>query len=287
MGMLDIIIADVRKSRILCEITPRVDVIFHLAAQVAMTLSLQDPRSDFDTNVIGTINVLEALRKTNPGATLLYSSTNKVYGNLSRYTLVETDTRYVIAEYPQGVDESLPLDFQSPYGCSKGAADQYVLDYARSFDLKTIVFRQSCIYGAYQYGSEAQGWVSHFLSTVHKHETLRVFGSGKQVRDLLFVEDLVLAMLRAVDQISVTRGQVFNIGGGPANSLSIWAEFKNVMSHIVGTTPTVCYLPERLSDQRYFVSNIQKAHEVFGWRPHTTVEMGLASMWDWMQSERL
>ena len=247
----------------------RPDAVFHLAGQVAMTTSIADPRMDFEINALGTLNVLEAIRKNAPEAAVIYSSTNKVYGDLEQYTYRETETRYKCIEKPNGFDESTPLDFHSPYGCSKGAADQYMLDYARIFGLKTIVFRHSSMYGGRQFATYDQGWVGWFCqqALLQKHgqlnEPFTISGNGKQVRDLLHAEDVKKLYFASVEHIDQARGQVFNIGGGIENSLSL-LELFYFLERGLNVKMVFTKLPARQSDQRVFVARITKAREVLG-----------------------
>lgn len=259
--------------------------IYHLAAQVAVTTSLEDPMGDLETNLLGTMRMLEAVRRSGQRCPLLFTSTNKVYGKLGTIGLKRAGTRWVPENETlasQGVPEVQPLEFMSPYGCSKGSADQYVLDYARSFQIPATVFRMSCIYGTYQLGSEDQGWVAHFLRQAMKREPVTIFGDGRQVRDLLFVDDLVRAMRLAMDNIETISGEAFNIGGGVANSTSLVdliADIRTLLGHEV----EVEWQDERLADQKWFVANTAKAEKALGWRPTTSIQMGLRALRDWYQ----
>jgi CDP-paratose 2-epimerase len=210
------------------------DIIFHLAGQVAVTSSVTDPRTDFDINALGTFNLLEGARLCGRHPTIVFSSTNKVYGGLEDIAVVEEWDRYRLRDFPNGIPETQPLDFRSPYGCSKGAADQYVRDYARIFGLPTVVFRMSCIYGPRQFGTEDQGWMAHFIISALKRQPITIYGNGKQVRDVLFVDDLVRAFRLAADNIDKVAGQVFNVGGGPSNTLSVGAEFGRLLRALAG-----------------------------------------------------
>src|SRR3990172_1973116 len=210
------------------------EAVLHFAAQVAVTTSVTDPRQDFEINALGTFNLLEALRAESLNPIVLFTSTNKVYGALAHLKVEETKTRYRYADLPEGVSEAPPLDFYSPYGCSKGAADQYVHDYGRIYGLRTVVFRNSCIYGRRQFGIEDQGWLAWFVIAALLGRPIKIYGDGKQVRDVLFVDDLVEAMLRAVQRPEITQGQAYNIGGGPENSLSVWAEFGPLLAELRG-----------------------------------------------------
>src|SRR5258708_6054886 len=225
---------DVRDPRAVQSAAEDVDAIYHLAGQVAVTSSVQDPRLDFEINALGTLNVLEAARQSPCQPVVMFTSTNKVYGGMEDVALVEKETSYEYRDLPDGIPESRPLDFHSPYGCSKGAADQYVRDYARIYGLRTVVFRMSCIYGPRQFGNEDQGWLAHFIISAGTGAPITIYGDGKQVRDVLFVEDLVRALRGAVDKISVTAGKVYNIGGGPANTLSVWQEFGRLLAELSG-----------------------------------------------------
>lgn len=252
--------------------------VFHLAAQVAVTTSIENPQEDFSINAQGTLNVLEAARRQKPMPTFLYTSTNKVYGGLDHLRVVERPTRYEFENLPFGVPETCPLDFHSPYGCSKGAADQYVRDYHRIYGLRSIVFRMSCIYGPHQFGTEDQGWVAHFALTGLRGANLTIYGDGKQVRDLLYVEDLVELMSRACGQIEKTAGQVYNVGGGPSHTISVWTELEGPLKAAVGKVPPVKYDEFRPGDQRIYVSDIRKAQQQLDWSPRVGIAEGLQRM---------
>lgn len=260
--------------------------VFHFAAQVAVTTSLVDPGLDFEVNAQGTLNVLEALRALENPVPLVFTSTNKVYGGLSDLKLRRNSSRYEpldAAALRSGIDESRPLDFQSPYGCSKGAADQYVIDYARTFGMRTAVFRMSCIYGPHQFGTEDQGWVAHFLSRAIEDRTITLYGDGMQVRDLLFVEDLVDALLLARENIDRIAGQAFNIGGGPENTVSL-LELLGLIREIHGRKPPVERRDWRAGDQRYYVSSFEKFNAATGWRPETGVGHGVEILYHWLRN---
>ncbi|MBU1117704.1 GDP-mannose 4,6-dehydratase [Patescibacteria group bacterium] len=259
------------------------DRIYHLAAQVAVTSSVSDPRHDFEINTLGTFNILESLRLHNPHATLIFASTNKVYGNLEDLDIIETDTGYKFKDVT-GVDEKQPLDFHSPYGCSKGSADQYVRDYSRIYNLNTIVFRQSCIYGPHQFGVEDQGWIAWFIIALLTNKKITIYGNGKQVRDILYVDDLVRAYQLAADNISRTRGQIFNIGGGPSNSLSIWIDFKDIFQKLLQKNIDVPFAPSRPGDQKIFVSDISKAKKYFNWEPKVGINEGVNNLYLWIKN---
>lgn len=263
------------------------DVIFHLAGQVAMTTSIANPRMDFEVNIMGTHNLLEAVRQHTPGSVVVYSSTNKVYGDLEQYTYEETDTRYLCIEHPKGFDEHTQLDFHSPYGCSKGAADQYMLDYSRIFGLQTVVFRHSSMYGGRQFATYDQGWVGWFCQKAVEtnrgqlNAAFTISGSGKQVRDVLHAEDMKRLYMAAVKNINKAKGQAFNVGGGIENSLSILELFA-ILEDQLSIKLDYTQLPVRESDQRVFVADITKAQRLLDWRPKVSAVDGVACMVDWV-----
>ena len=262
------------------------DVIFHLAGQVAMTTSIESPRRDFEINVLGSINVLEAVRLYTPKTAIIYASSNKVYGNLGHLDLVETATRYQPRAAQKGVDESVAIEFHTPYGCSKGAADQYMLDYARSFGLNTVVFRHSTIYGGRQFATYDQGWVGWFCRQAIESKAdpsrppFTVSGDGKQVRDLLHISDAVRCYLAAYQNMSAARGQAFNIGGGMQNSMSL-IELLRYLEDRLGIKLNYTHLPWRQSDQKFFVADNSKAHTFLAWAPLTSKEDGIESVLNW------
>jgi CDP-paratose 2-epimerase len=275
--------ADVRDRDAVEKAVSGAGAVYHLAAQVAVTTSLEDPLADLATNLMGTLHLLEAIRSAAAKPPLLFTSTNKVYGRLASVPVRERPTRHepVAASIARsGADEEQPLEFLSPYGCSKGSADQYVLDYARSFGIQAAVFRMSCIYGPYQLGSEDQGWVAHFLRQTLKGEPITIYGDGKQVRDLLFVEDLVDAMLRVQENMPMAAGEAFNIGGGPQNSASL-VELISEIELLTGSSIVVDWGPERLADQRWFVADTSKIRNLLGWSPRTSVREGLRALQNW------
>lgn len=257
--------------------------IFHFAAQVAVTTSVSDPREDFAINAGGTLNLLEAIRSLNMDPILLFASTNKVYGGLEQVKVVEEDTRYRFEELPQGVPEDIGLDFHSPYGCSKGCADQYVRDFHRIYGLRTVVFRNSCIYGPRQFGVEDQGWLAWFVIAAILDHPITIFGNGKQVRDVLYVEDLIRAMELATMAIDKTQGQIYNIGGGPGMSLSIWEEFSPILEDLLGRSLEVRYGDWRPGDQPVYVSDISKARRDFSWEPTVTPTKGIEKLYLWVK----
>ena len=268
----------------------RPDAIFHLAGQVAMTTSITNPRMDFEINAMGTHNLLEAVRLYAPMASVVYSSTNKVYGDLEQFTYRETKTRFECIERMNGFDENTPLDFHSPYGCSKGAADQYMLDYARIFGLKTVVFRHSSMYGGRQFATYDQGWVGWFCQKAIEAKNgtddmpFTISGSGKQVRDVLHAEDMKRLYFAAHENIDRAKGQVFNIGGGMTNSLSL-LELFSLLEEIADVELNYTKLPVRESDQQVFVADITKAKDFLEWKPKVIPSQGIFQMIDWIISE--
>jgi len=255
----------------------KADVIIHLAGQTAVTNSLKDPQTDFSSNVLGGFALLEAVHLHNPDALVLYSSTNKVYGDLKSHNRKKC---------PRGVDENEKLEFISPYGCSKGTIDQYMQDYYRSFGIKTVVFRQSCIYGPHQMGVEDQGWVAHFSKCVLHNKSITIFGDGNQIRDLLFVEDLIRAYECAIQKINIAAGQVFNIGGGKNNSFSLH-QVLAILKKKTKNVPKLTFANGRLGDQDYFVSNNEKIEKALGWTVTTPFETGVQSLISWQQQNLL
>jgi CDP-paratose 2-epimerase len=259
----------------------RARVLFHFAAQVAVTTSVTDPATDFAINALGTFNVLEAVRRSTSRPIVLYSSTNKVYGKLAAIPVTELGSRYAYTALPHGVPESVPLDFYSPYGCSKGSGDQYVIDYARIFGLRTVVFRQSCIYGPHQFGLEDQGWVAWFTIRALQGQPVVIYGDGKQVRDILFIDDLVGAYEAAISRIDQVSGRAYNIGGGPAFTLSL-LELIDLLGREHAKELPHSFGAWRPGDQRIFVSDIQKAKAELGWEPRVGPEAGVGLLADWL-----
>jgi CDP-paratose 2-epimerase len=278
--------ADVRDSAALCRAAETSDVIYHLASQVAVTTSVQDPRADFEVNALGTFNVLEAARLSGRRPIILYSSTNKVYGGMEDMAVVEGETDYSYRDYPFGIPETYPLDFHSPYGCSKGSGDQYVRDYARIYGLPTVVLRQSCIYGTRQFGVEDQGWVAWFLIAAVTGQPIAIYGDGKQVRDVLWVDDLLDLYDAAVKQIDVAAGKVYNVGGGPENTLAVWEELGPMLKRLMGRDIPVRYDDWRPGDQQIFVADVRKAERELGWRPRTGREEGVRRLYEWVVANR-
>lgn len=285
-GKIHVVKADIRTDRTILEkCANEHDVILHLAAQVAVTTSVTDPRTDFEINALGTFNVLEAARGAQTMPAVLYASTNKVYGGLEHMPVTEHGDRVAFADGSRGVTEECPLDFHSPYGCSKGAADQYVRDYARLYGMKTVVFRQSCIYGPHQLGIEDQGWVAWFLIAALFGRDVTVYGTGKQVRDLLYVDDLVDLYVRAVDNIDAVSGEVFNAGGGAANSLSL-LEFLAVINGPLGLSMHWTHSDWRPGDQPIFISDNTKAKTMLDWEPTMDTDTGIKNLLAWLKDNK-
>lgn len=278
---IEFIKGDIRNFSLLKKSVIGKDIIFHFAGQVAVTTSVKDPREDFEINTLGTFNLLEAMRKVASKAILFYSSTNKVYGGMENEEITEGDTRYSYKKLKFGVSENYQLDFHSPYGCSKGAADQYVRDYARIYGLKTVVFRQSCIYGYHQFGMEDQGWIAWFIIALLLGKKITIYGNGKQVRDVLFITDLLNAYDLAAQHIKGTSGQVYNIGGGTDFSLSIWIEFKPFLEKLLGKNITEFYENWRPGDQLIYISDIRKSKADFKWEPKVKPKMGIEELFKW------
>lgn len=275
---------DVRDPYALQDAVARASRVVHLAAQVAVTTSLADPRGDFAINAGGTLNVLEAIRRRPSPVPLVFASTNKVYGHLETVATLRTrgDRTQAVGRFAKGFDESLPLDFYSPYGCSKGAADQYVLDYARIYGIPAAVLRMSCIYGPRQFGTEDQGWVAHFLISALRDQPLTIYGDGRQVRDILFVDDVVDAFLLAHEHIGALKGRAFNIGGGARNTVSL-LELIALIEAVTGVSPEVAFAAPRPGDQRFYVSNTGKFKAATGWQPRVGVETGVRRLLQWLE----
>ncbi len=266
----------------------RPDVIFHLAGQVAMTTSLADPRTDFEINAMGSFNVLDAVWKYSPETAVFYSSTNKVYGDLEDILYVEEKKRYSMPDYPNGFDEHLRLDFRSPYGCSKGAADQYMLDFHRGYGLRTVVFRHSSMFGGRQFATMDQGWIGWFcqkgveIANGLLEKPFTICGNGKQVRDVLIAEDMVDLYFKAAESVDRISGSVFNIGGGVQNSFSL-LELFDFVSSTLKIKMNYIELPWRKSDQKVFVADIRKAEQMIGWIPRVDKYSGVMNMLEWVK----
>ena len=278
-------VADMRDTSAIREAVQQASQVFHFAAQVAVTTSVLDPKEDFEVNTLGTLNLLEALRQLNQPPPLVFTSTNKVYGNLQDGTLCKRGTRYEPTDRAlrlAGMNEDCPLAFYSPYGCSKGAADQYVIDYARIYGLPAVVFRMSCIYGPHQCGTEDQGWVAHFLMRALARKPITLYGNGFQVRDVLFVQDLVNALLLAQTHMPALAGEVFNIGGGTANSTSL-LEMLALIAEIHGHKPVIRFAAWRPGDQKYYASDIRRFSAATGWVPQVNVRQGVEALYTWLR----
>ena len=288
-GVAEFIEADVRDAAAMADVLRRhgdADAVLHLAGQVAVTTSVKDPREDFESNALGTFNVLEAVRTAAGGRpAVIYSSTNKVYGNLEHVRVVERDGRYAYEDAPLGVSEDEPMDFHSPYGCSKGAGDQYVRDYARIYGMKTVVFRQSCIFGTRQFGIEDQGWIAWFCVAATTGRPFSIFGDGKQIRDTLWVGDLVDAYERALERIDEVSGEVFNMGGGPGNTLSL-NELVAILDRSFGRPFDPPHADWRPGDQRVFVADVRKARRMLGWSPRVRTAEGVEKLLGWVRENR-
>lgn len=288
MGDFEFIQADVRDARAMREAVGRcadLDAVLHLAGQVAVTTSVADPREDFEINALGTLNVLEAVREAPCDPVVVYASTNKVYGGMEGTAVEERDGRYAYRDLPGGVPEEQTLDFHSPYGCSKGAGDQYVRDYARIYGLRTVVFRQSCIYGYRQFGVEDQGWVAWFTIAAVLGKPIVIYGDGKQVRDLLFIDDLVDAYALAVDRPDRASGKIYNLGGGPKNVLSL-LDLLSMLKELTGREIPRSSDAWRPGDQRVFVCDIGRAARELDWRPRVGTEEGVRRLYDWVVENR-
>jgi CDP-paratose 2-epimerase len=278
--------ADVRDAARMRTLVAECKQVFHLAAQVAVTTSLADPRADLETNVLGTFNVLEAARSMDTPPALLFTSTNKVYGGMDDVPVALDGDRYVYADGRPGIGEDARLDFHSPYGCSKGAADQYVHDYARIYGIPAVVFRMSCIYGTRQFGTEDQGWVAHFGRAMLRGEPLTIYGDGCQVRDILWIEDLVRAMRLAMEKIDTVSGEVFNVGGGHRNAVSVGTVIERLRD-ITGAEVPITRADWRPGDQKIYVSDTTHAERVLGWKPETSWQVGLEKLAGWLEEANL
>ncbi len=287
-GQIHRVIADIRDRTELGRAVADAQAVFHLAAQVAVTTSLVDPREDFDINIGGTFNLLEAVRATGRSLPVIFASTNKVYGDLADLDLVDEHDAYQPADHAvrhNGISEARPLEFHTPYGCSKGAADQYVLDYARSYGLPTSVLRMSCIYGQRQMGTEDQGWVAHFLIRALTDQPITLYGDGRQVRDILDVSNAVEAYLGAWDQISTVTGRAFNLGGGPGNAVSL-RELLGFVGHLLGKQLDIGFSDWREGDQRYFVADTRSIDAALGLSAKVPWQTGVGRLAHWLAEER-
>jgi CDP-paratose 2-epimerase len=287
-ALIQPIVADIRDEDRLADAAAQADAVFHMAAQVAVTTSMVDPRDDLTTNIVGTVNLLDALRTRNPEAPIVFASTNKVYGDLADIDFVLEGDRYVPADpavREHGISEARPLDFHTPYGCSKGAADQYVLDYARSFGLQSAVLRMSCIYGQRQMGTEDQGWVAHFLIRALERRPITLYGDGYQVRDILDVSNAVEAYHAAWQQIDRVSGHAFNLGGGPANAVSL-RELLDHIGALLGRELELEFSDWRAGDQRYFVADTHAAEKALGLGRKVPWRVGVERLARWLADAR-
>jgi CDP-paratose 2-epimerase len=282
-GSFELIKGDVRDLDAISQAAIGAEKILHLAAQVAVTTSVLDPQTDFAINAQGTFNVLEAARKKGNNPKLIFASTNKVYGGMENVEVIEKATRYDYKDLPLGADENQPLDFHSPYGCSKGSGDQYVRDYYRIYDLPTLVLRQSCIYGTRQFGVEDQGWVAWFIIAAVTGRPITIYGDGKQVRDILFVDDLMDAYDAGFERLPALGGQIFNIGGGRQNTISVWQEFQPMLEKLLGREIPTTRSDWRPGDQPVFISDIRKAEKLLDWSPKISAEEGISRLFAWVQ----
>jgi CDP-paratose 2-epimerase len=282
----ELVVGDVRDAGQLMVSAREADVIVHLAGQVAVTTSVVRPREDFEINALGTFNVLEAARLNGHNPIFLYSSTNKVYGGMDDVKVVEKATRWEYESLPFGAPETQPLDFHSPYGCSKGTGDQYVRDYSRIYDLRSVVLRQSCIYGPRQFGVEDQGWVAWMIIAAVTGRQISIYGDGKQIRDLLHVYDLNDAYDAVIQNIDKVKGEVFNLGGGCENTMSIWTEFGPRLEKLFGKPIPVARGDWRPGDQKVFVADSRKAEKMLGWKPKYDVDKGVKQLFDWVSENR-
>lgn len=282
LSTLDIIEADIRRIEQLKNPMKGKDAIYHLAAQVAVTTSVTNPRDDFDINALGTFNVLEAIRLSGEKPILIYSSTNKVYGGMEEIIIEKQGNRYGYRDFPRGIPESVQLDFHSPYGCSKGAADQYVRDYYRIYGIPTVVFRQSCIYGPHQFGLEDQGWVAWFMIAALLGKPITIYGDGMQVRDVLYVTDLVSAFEMATNAIDKAKGKIYNVGGGPKFTLAIWSEFGKILEESFKRKIPITFSNWRPGDQKVYISDITKIEKELGWKPKVSVREGIKKLFSWV-----
>jgi CDP-paratose 2-epimerase len=282
----ELAIGDVRDGEAIRKAAKDSTQILHLAAQVAVTTSVTDPKTDFEINALGTFNTLEAARTSGNFPAFIYASTNKVYGGMEDMRVDELKTRYDYADLPNGASEQQLLDFHSPYGCSKGCGDQYVRDYFRIYQLPSVVFRQSCIYGLRQFGIEDQGWVAWFVIAAITGRPITIYGDGKQVRDILYIDDLMDAYDAAFERLPAIGGQVFNIGGGRKNTLSIWQEFKPILEKYLGKEIPVSWGDWRPGDQPVYISDIRKAKELLNWSPKINVDEGIGRLFNWVKQNK-
>ncbi len=262
-----------------------IDVVYHMASQVAVTTSVENPREDFEINALGTFNILEGIRTGPADPVLVFASTNKVYGGMEDVKIEEKDGRYGYRDFPEGIPEDRFMDFHSPYGCSKGAADQYIRDYSRIYGLKTLTFRQSCIYGYRQFGIEDQGWVAWFTIQAILDRPITIYGDGKQVRDMLFIDDLLDAYESAIDRIETTQGRIYNVGGGRRNTMCLH-DLVELLESLSGREMRKTYQAWRPGDQPVFICDVDKARQDFGWAPRTSPREGVTKLYHWIRENK-
>ena len=279
--------ADIRDAQAITDAVRDADAIYHLASQVTVTTSVTNPREDFEINALGTFNTLEAARASGRNPIFVFASTNKVYGGMDDVAVVEKATRYEYADLPNGVSEAQPLDFHSPYGCSKGSADQYTRDYYRIYGLRSVVFRQSAIYGYRQFGVEDQGWLAWFMIAAVLGRPINIYGNGKQVRDMLFIDDLLDAYDAALTKIDKVAGRVYNIGGGPRNTISVWTEFGPMLEKLHGQKISIGRGDWRPGDQKVCVYDTSKAKRELGWEPQVNVQDGVVKLYNWVKANKV
>lgn len=283
---IKIIIKDIRNYKDVYEAVKSKDIIFHLAGQVAVTKSIEDPRADFEANALGTLNVLEAARIYGSKPIIVYASTNKVYGGMEYIKIIKDGKRYKYKDLPYGIPESMNLDFHSPYGCSKGVGDQYVRDYERIYQIPTVVFRQSCIYGPRQFGIEDQGWLAWFILAITFTNPITIYGDGRQVRDILYIDDLVKAYWYAIKKIDIARGKIYNVGGGIKNSIAVWTELEPILEKLFNKKISPHFATWRPGDQKVYISDIRKIASELGWKPMISSKYGIEKLFSWVQSNK-
>ena len=287
-GQLIFVKGDIREEKKVASLFKdfgKIDLALHMAAQVAVTTSVINPREDFEINALGTFNLLEAIRLSKHRSVIINASTNKVYGEMESVKITKKEKRYQYAQPNYSISEDMPVSFYSPYGCSKGAAEQYVLDYARIYGLKTVNLRQSCIYGPRQFGVEDQGWVAHFIIAAVLKRKIIIYGDGKQVRDILYIGDLVNAFIKAYENIKKTNGKSYNIGGGRTNSISL-LEFVDLLEDFLGTKVKYEFKDWRPADQKIYISDIGLAEKDFGWKPNVHFKKGIKLLVEWVRENR-
>ncbi len=280
------ILGDIKDAKSVQNAVVGHDVIFHLAGQVAVTSSVLDPRSDFEANALGTLNVLEGARVAGHKPFIIYTSTNKVYGGMENIGVTAKSSRYMYKDYPDGISEKMNLDFHSPYGCSKGVGDQYVRDYYRIYGIPTVVLRQTCIYGPRQFGVEDQGWIAWFIIALSLGKEITICGDGKQVRDVLYIDDLVQLFEQVYLKRDITKGKIYNVGGGIHNTLSVWTEFGPLLEKLFKMKISPNYQPWRPGDQKVYVSDIRLVEKEIGWKPKVSVPEGVEKLFTWVTQNK-